>query len=84
MQEIKIYKCDFCDYQTDDERECKKHECEEHDKYALNCAIALKEYCEIKHKDNGCLNCQFCANGECYLKGLKPASWNWLTYNKGR
>lgn len=83
MQEIKMYKCDFCDYQTDDERECKKHEQEEHDKYALKCAIALKEYCEIKHKDNGCLNCQFCANGECYLKGLKPTSWLWLTYNKG-
>ena len=26
MKEIKMYKCDFCDYQTDDERECKKYE----------------------------------------------------------
>ena len=36
MKEIKIYKCDFCDYQTDDERDCKKHEQEEHDSWAIH------------------------------------------------
>ena len=47
MKEIKMYKCDFCDYQTDDERECKKHEQEEHDSWAIHCVKSLRDYCTV-------------------------------------
>lgn len=80
----KRYKCDFCDYQTNDKFDMIKHE-RERDVSALHCAIALKKYCDIKHKDNGCQKCYFYVSEQCFLD--KPYTcWSWLTttYEKGK
>ena len=75
MKEIKMYKCDFCDYQTDDERECKKHEQEEHDSWAIKCVRSLRNYCSVKRRNNTCSKCQFFVNCKCYLESQIPEDW---------
>lgn len=75
MKEIKMYKCDFCDYQTDDERECKKHEHEEHDNWAIRCVKSLRNYCSVKLRTGTCTSCQFFANFKCYLHSQIPEKW---------
>lgn len=78
MQKQVKYKCDYCDFVTENEKECKEHESEKHHSRLLDHVKALKNYCETNmNLKKGCSTCRLqTSDGERCLLDFFPHNWN--------